>query len=171
MGMASLRRSVVVSILFGILGGPGIVLIYVPFWITRFRIPAGEPAWQMIAAAALILLGVTPGMESARRFVSIGRGTLMPTVPTEHLVVSGFYRYLRNPMYTGVLFALIGEAILFESRAMLIEIAVFWLVVHLFVCFYEEPTLTKRYGDEYQRFKRNVPRWLPRMSPWKNGQA
>jgi len=169
--MASLRRSIVVSVLFGVFGGPGIVLIYVPLWITRFRIPAGEPGWQMIVAAALILLGVSPGMESARRFVYVGRGTLMPTVPTEHLVVSGFYRYVRNPMYTGVLFALIGETILFESRTLLIEIGVVWLATHLFVCFFEEPTLTKRYGDEYLSFKRNVPRWLPRISPWIGGQA
>jgi len=169
--MASLRRSIVVSLLFGIFGGPGIVLVYIPFWITRFRIPAGEPAWQMILAAALILLGVAPGIESARRFVFVGRGTLMPTVPTEHLVVTGFYRYVRNPMYTGVLFALIGEAMLFESRALLIEIAGVWLAVHLFVCFYEEPTLTRRYSTDYLRYKQHVPRWLPRITPWQDGEA
>ena len=168
--MASIRHSVVVSLLFGIFGGPGIVLVYLPFWITRFRVPAGEPVGQMILAGALILLGVAPGIESARRFVFVGRGTLMPNVPTEHLVMSGFYRHVRNPMYTGVLFALTGEAILFESRSLVLYIAVVWLVVHLFVCFYEEPTLTRRYGDEYLRFKRHVPRWLPRLTPW-GGEA
>jgi len=168
--MASIRRSVVVSVLFGVLGGPGIVLVYLPFWITRFRVPADEPVWQMILAGALILLGVAPGIESARRFIYAGRGTLMPTVPTEHLVVSGFYRHTRNPMYTGVLLALAGEAIIFESRSLIFYIAIVWFVVHLFVCFYEEPTLTRAYPEEYPRFRQHVPRWLPRLTPWR-GEA
>jgi protein-S-isoprenylcysteine O-methyltransferase Ste14 len=167
--MASIRRSVIVSLLFGAFGGPGIVIVYLPFWITRFRVPADEPVWQMILAGALILLGVAPGIESARRFIYAGRGTLMPTVPTEHLVVSGFYRYVRNPMYTGVLFALAGEAILFESRSLVVYIAIVWLIVHLFVCFYEEPTLTRTYPEEYRRYKQHVPRWLPRLTPWESG--
>ena len=169
--MASLRRSVIVSILFGVFGGPGFVLIYIPFWVTHFRIPAGEPISQIFLAGALIALGVAPGIESARRFIYVGRGTLMPTVPTEHLVVSGFYRYVRNPMYAAVLFALIGELILFEKRALLLYIALVWLTVHLFVCFYEEPKLTRTYPEEYPRYQRNVPRWLPRLTPWRGGQG
>ncbi len=167
--MASLRRNIVVSILFTIFGGPGIVLVYLPLWITRFRVPAGEPWWQIVLAGVLITAGLTPLLESILRFIYAGRGTLMPTAPTEHLVVSGFYRYVRNPMYTGVLFALAGELILFERRSLAIYAAMVWLVVHLFVCFYEEPTLTRRYGDEYLRFKQNVPRWLPRLKPWQGG--
>jgi protein-S-isoprenylcysteine O-methyltransferase Ste14 len=69
-------------------------------------------------------------------------------------------------MYVGILIALAGETVLFERRAMVAYLAVVWLVVHLFVCFYEEPTLTRRYGDGYLRFKQNVPRWLPRLTPW-----
>lgn len=164
--MATFRRSVFVSILFGIFGGPGLVLVYLPFWITRFRIPADEPWWQMALAGALIAVGVVPGIESARRFIYAGHGTLMPTVPTEHLVVSGFYRHVRNPMYVGVLTALAGEALLFERRMMVIYAAIVWLATTLFVCFYEEPTLTRRYGAEYLRYKRNVPRWMPRLTPW-----
>jgi protein-S-isoprenylcysteine O-methyltransferase Ste14 len=167
--MASSRRNIVVSILFTIFGGPGIVLVYLPLWITRFRVPADEPWWQIVLAGVLITAGLTPMLESILRFIYAGRGTLMPTAPTEHLVVSGFYRYVRNPMYTGVLFALAGELILFERRSLAIYAAMVWLVVHLFVCFYEEPTLTRRYGDEYLRFKQNVPRWLPRLKPWQGG--
>lgn len=169
--MASLRRSVVVSILFTVFGGPGIVLVYLPLWITRFRVPAGEPWWQMAIAGALIAAGLVPGFESVRRFVSVGRGTLMPTAPTEHLVVSGFYRFVRNPMYVGVLIALTGEAVLFERRIMIVYPVIVWMVVQLFVCFYEEPTLARRYGDEYLRFKQNVPRWLPRPTPWKGAEG
>ena len=90
----------------------------------------------------------------------------MPTVPTEHLVVSGFYRYVRNPMYTGVLVALAGETILFDSRS--------WSSLSLRVarrsslCLPLRGTqLTRRYGEEYLRFKRHVPRWLPRLTPWR----
>lgn len=165
--MTSFRRNVIVTILFTIFGGPGIVLVYLPLWITRFRVPAGEPWWQMALAGVLIAAGVAPGFESARRFLAVGLGTLVPTAPTEHLVVSGFYRFVRNPMYVGVLIALIGEAVLFERRIMIVYLVMVWMVVNLFVCFYEEPTLTRRYGEEYLRFKRNVPRWLPRLRPWR----
>ena len=165
--MTSFRRNVIVTILFTIFGGPGIVLVYLPLWITRFRVPAGEPWWQMALAGVLIAAGVAPGFESARRFLAVGLGTLVPTAPTEHLVVSGFYRFVRNPMYVGVLIALIGEAVLFERRIMIVYPVIVWMVVNLFVCFYEEPTLTRRYGEEYLRFKRNVPRWVPRLRPWR----
>ncbi len=168
--MATFRRSVIVSILFTVFGGPAIGLVYVPFWITRFRVPAGEPWWQMALAAILIALGVAPALESISRFIRVGRGTLMPTVPTEHLVVSGLYRYVRNPMYVGVLVALAGETILFRSRAMAVFMVLMCLGFHLFVCLYEERTLTRRYGEEYLRFKRHVPRWLPRLRLWQGAE-
>jgi protein-S-isoprenylcysteine O-methyltransferase Ste14 len=165
--MASFRRNVIVSILFTIFGGPGIVLVYLPFWFTRFRVPAGEPWWQIALAGVPIAAGVAPVGESARRFIYAGRGTLVPTAPTEHLVVSGLYRFVRNPMYAGILIALAGEVLLFRSRGVLLFAAFLWLGFHLFVSLYEEPTLTRRYGDEYLRFKQNVPRWLPRLRAWR----
>jgi protein-S-isoprenylcysteine O-methyltransferase Ste14 len=168
--MASLGRSVIVSVLFVVLGGPAFALVYIPFWITRFHIPAGEPVWQMVVAAALIVGGAAPAFESMKRFIVVGRGTLVPVVPTEHLVVSGMYRHVRNPMYVGIPTALAGEAMVFRSRGVVVVAFCLWLASHPFVCFYEEPTLNRRYGDEYARFKRNVPRWLPRLTPWR-GEA
>jgi protein-S-isoprenylcysteine O-methyltransferase Ste14 len=165
--MASTRRGVIVSLLFIVFGGPGLVLVYIPYWLTRFRVPVGESLWQIVLAAALIAAGTAPLFESMKRFVFVGRGTLVPAVPTERLVVSGFYRRMRNPMYTGLLVVLVGEAILFESRDLVLYIAAIWLGTHLFVCFYEEPTLTRRYGVEYLRFKKHVPRWIPRLRPWR----
>jgi protein-S-isoprenylcysteine O-methyltransferase Ste14 len=103
--------------LFIVFGGPGIILVYMPLWITHFRIPSDERRWQMAMASALIAAGVLPLIESAHRFVFVGRGTLAPTAPTEHLVISGWYRHVRNPMYVGVVTALAGEGLLFESRA------------------------------------------------------
>lgn len=165
--MATLKRSITVSILFTVFGGPGLVLVIVPWLLTRFHVPSGETTWEKVLAVALIAAGTIPLMESIWRFVQVGRGTLMPAIPTEHLVVSGLYRFVRNPMYVGVLTALAGETLLLEQRCMVI----YWLVVaaimHLFVVFYEEGTLARRYGEEFSEFKKMVPRWLPRLTPWR----
>lgn len=169
--MASQRRNVIVSILFTVFGGPGILLVYLPLWFTHFRMPAGEPLWQKLLAGALVVAGLTPLFESILRFIYVGRGTLMPTVATEHLVVSGLYRYVRNPMYVGVMAVLAGEAWFFGNRSLAIEAVVVCLGVNLFVRLYEEPTLARRYPEEYQRYKCHVPRWLPRLTPWNDSQA
>ena len=164
--MATLRRNTVISILFIVLGGPGIVLVYLPLWFTHFDVPAGEPLWQTLLAAGLIAAGLTPLLESIRRFIVVGRGTLVPVVPTERLVVSGLYRYVRNPMYVGVVMAASGEAVLFRSSDLAIYTVVVALGFHLFVCLYEEPTLTRRYPEDYPRYKNHVPRWWPLRTPW-----
>ncbi len=164
--MASFRRSMIVSILFVVFGGPGFGVVYIPFWITRFRVPAAEPWGQMVLAFAIIAIGMVPALESAGRFVAVGRGTLIPVVPTEHLVVSGLYRFVRNPMYFGVLTAVAGEVLLFESRSMVVYLALLGLLFNLFIRLYEEPTLARRYGEQYAAYKRNVRRWLPRLRPW-----
>ncbi len=165
--MASQRRNAIISILFIVFGGPGFILVYLPFWITRFRVPHDEAGWQMALAAALIAAGLVPLFESIVRFLRVGLGTLVPTTPTERLVVSGLYRYVRNPMYVGVLTAAAGEAVLFADRAMFFYAAVVWLGFHAFVCLYEEPTLARRYAEQYAAYKRGVPRWFPRVTAWK----
>lgn len=161
--MASLRRSVVVSVLFTLFGGPGIILVYLPLAITRFRIPASEPAWQKALAAAVIAAGLIPLLESIARFVRVGRGTLMPNVPTERLVATGLYRIVRNPMYVGDLVALVGESLLFQSYGLLLYAAVIWLGFDQFIRRYEEPTLRRRHGEEYTRYCRQVHRWWPKV--------
>lgn len=166
--MASIRQSAVVSFLFVVFGGPGFLLVYIPCWLTRFRIPPEEPVWQIVAACALIMLGLIPLSASILRFIFAGRGTLVPGVPTERLVVSGFYRHVRNPMYVGVLLSLAGEAMLFRSRPIAIEALLGGLATHLFILFYEEPTLARSHPAEYPVYKRNVPRWLPRWEPWRD---
>jgi protein-S-isoprenylcysteine O-methyltransferase Ste14 len=110
----------------------------------------------------LIVAGLAPLLESITRFIIVGRGTLVPTAPTEHLVVSGLYRYVRNPMYLGVLTTILGETLLFASRAMIEYLAVVFAMFHLFVVFYEEPKLTSLYPEEYTLYRHHVRRWLPR---------
>jgi len=167
--MATLRRSLVVSVLFTFCGGPALVLVLMPWYITHFRIPAGESHASIVAAIALIAAGLTPLFESIGRFVVAGRGTLVPAVPTEHLVVSGLYRFVRNPMYIGVIIALSGQALLFRSGHMLFYLGIVWLIMHAFVCLYEEPMLARTFEEEYQRFRNHVPRWIPRLKPWTDG--
>lgn len=169
--MASNRRNLIISILFVLFGGPGILLVYLPLWITRFWIPAGEPLGQKFLAAFLIIMGVLPTLESVRRFIYVGQGTLVPVSPPEHLVVSGFYRYVRNPMYVGVMMTLAGEAILFRNRGIVVEAVLAWIGASVFILLHEEPSLTRRYRDEYLLYKQHVPRWLPRLTPWSQPQS
>lgn len=163
--MASFKRSIVASVLFTLLGGPGILLVLLPWWMTRLEVVHG---WNEIVGWVLIAVGLIPLLDSIVRFIFVGRGTLVPTVPTEHLVVSGLYRYVRNPMYLGVSLALGGEALLFWSRQVMIELAVSVAVMDIFVRFYEEPKLTRTFGNQYWRYWHNVGRWIPRLTPWRD---
>jgi protein-S-isoprenylcysteine O-methyltransferase Ste14 len=163
--VASLRRSVIVSILFTVFGGPGIILVYLPLAITRFRVPMDEPMWHLPVAWALIALGLAPLFESIVRFVRVRRGTLMPLVPTEHLVATGLYRYVRNPMYVGDVVVLIGETVLFWSADMALYAFVVWLGFDLFIRLNEEPTLRRRHGEEYVQYCARVRRWWPWIEP------
>jgi protein-S-isoprenylcysteine O-methyltransferase Ste14 len=171
MSVASLQKSVAVSVLFTLFGGPGILLVLVPWWMTRFHVPEDEPLWQVLACAALIVAGLIPLLESIWRFIVVGRGTLMPAVPTEHLVVSGLYRYVRNPMYVGVFMVIAGEAMLLQSRSVALELAYVLLGMELFVRFYEEPKLSRTFGDEYTTYRSHVWRWLPRLTPWQGRRS
>lgn len=164
--MASLGRNIAVSLLFTFLGGPALVLGYLPWTITRFHVPPGEPLGQILAAGLLIAAGLAPLLESIIRFITVGHGTLVPALPPKHLVVSGLYRYVRNPMYVGVLTVIAGEALLFRSRDIVIYLVAVWLATHLFVSFYEEPKLTRAFPSEYPLYKRHVPRWIPRLAAW-----
>jgi len=165
--MATLRRSIVASVLFTAFGGPFLVLIVFPWLITRFRLPVQESAWRVGVAVTLIVLGLVPLFESIVRFVVVGRGSLMPTVPTEHLVVSGLYRFVRNPMYVGVLTVIAGEGLLFRSFELAGYLVAVWIGCSIFVIFYEERRLARSFGVEYLRYKKHVPRWLPRVLPWR----
>jgi protein-S-isoprenylcysteine O-methyltransferase Ste14 len=165
--MSSLRGNIAISALFTLFGGPALVLGYFPWTITRFHISAREPGSQMLLAAVIIVAGLVPLFESIVRFIFVGRGTLVPIAPPQHLVVSGLYRYARNPMYLGVLTSIAGEALLFWNRGMLAYLAIVALAMHLFVCLYEESKLARTFPVEYPLYKSHVPRWIPRSTPWK----
>jgi protein-S-isoprenylcysteine O-methyltransferase Ste14 len=163
--MTTVRRSIIVSLLFTLFGGPGLTLVLIPWLITRFRLPVGEPMFQVIVGSVLIGAGLIPLFESIIRFIAVGRGTLMPAVPTEHLVVSGIYRYVLNPMYVGVVTALLGQALLFQSRHMLFYIAIVWIFMHLFVCLYEEPKLAATFSRRLPGFQATRTPLVPAPHP------
>lgn len=99
-------------------------------------------------------------------FIKIGKGTLAPWSPTRKLVIRGMYGHVRNPMIIGVLIVLIGESIAILSLNIFIWTVIFFIINNLYFVIYEEPNLEKRFGDEYQEYKKNVPRWIPRLKPF-----
>jgi protein-S-isoprenylcysteine O-methyltransferase Ste14 len=114
----------------------------------------------------MIALGLMLLIKTIALFVSIGQGTLSPWDATRKLVVVGPYRYVRNPMITGVFAILLGEAALLGSRPVLVWFGVFVLVNMIYMPLSEERGLEKRFGEDYRMYKANVPRWLPRLTPW-----
>jgi len=112
-------------------------------------------------AGLLILL------DSFARFALQGQGTPAPVMPPKHLVVTGLYRHVRNPMYVAVTALIVGQGLLFGSVAVLEYGAIVWVSFFLFVLAYEEPALDRQFADEYKRYRANVRRWVPRIKPWR----
>ncbi|MEX0612930.1 MAG: isoprenylcysteine carboxylmethyltransferase family protein [Pirellulales bacterium] len=143
---------------------PGTVAGWVPYWLSRW--PTGLPALELGAWRHIGWLLLVPGIAvllwSVWEFASEGQGTPAPIDPPKRFVATGMYRYVRNPMYVGVLSAVVGQALLYESWNVLIYAAILWGVVHAFVVFYEEPTLRRLFGDQYAAYCGSVPRWIPR---------
>jgi protein-S-isoprenylcysteine O-methyltransferase Ste14 len=123
-------------------------------------------ALPVLLGLALICAGFALWLWTVRLFARIGRGTLAPWDPTERLVVEGPYRHVRNPMITAVTIVLAGEAALFGSSSLLIWLAAFVAINHVYFRVFEEPGLEARFGEEYSTYRRQVPRWLPRRTPW-----
>jgi protein-S-isoprenylcysteine O-methyltransferase Ste14 len=114
------------------------------------------------AGALLVAAGAAVLLHAFARFVVEGIGTPAPVAPPEHLVVGGLYRYVRNPMYLAVAATIIGQALILGRPALLLYVAAFGAAVASFVRFYEEPTLARRFGAEYDAYRRAVPAWWPR---------
>ena len=128
-----------------------------------------KPAWLTIARTAGILLmviGLPLIIFTIRDFMRVGRGTLAPWDHTQRLVVTGLYRYVRNPMISAVMSMLFGVALIANTVCHLVWAVVFTVVNMIYMPLSEEPGLIKRFGDDYQLYKQHVPRWLPRLTPW-----
>jgi protein-S-isoprenylcysteine O-methyltransferase Ste14 len=119
----------------------------------------------------LIVLGAAALLECFVRFAWTGFGTPAPIAPPTRLIVTGLYRHVRNPMYVAVMSLVLGQALLFGQPALLGYALLVWITFHLFVVGYEEPTLRDQFPEDYQRFTRAVPRWIPRLTPWRGGDS
>jgi protein-S-isoprenylcysteine O-methyltransferase Ste14 len=122
----------------------------------------------LLKTAGILLLfsGLALFLYTVFLFRKVGKGTLAPWSAKQRLVVVGPYRYCRNPMITGVLFILTGEALLFQSTSILLWAAAFFAINTIYFMASEEPGLLAQFGDEYRNYKKHVPRWIPRLTPY-----
>jgi protein-S-isoprenylcysteine O-methyltransferase Ste14 len=157
------------SALFFLLA-PGVVVGLIPWlltggWQPREPLPYWAP--MRMLGGILLVAGLIVLVGAFVRFVVEGLGTPAPVAAPERLVIGGVYRYVRNPMYVAVVAAIVGQALLLGQLTLLLYAALCWVVVAVFVRFYEEPTLTHRFGADYEAYRRAVPAWWPRLRPWK----
>jgi protein-S-isoprenylcysteine O-methyltransferase Ste14 len=144
---------------------PGFIAGWVPWWISHWQVEAPFFGIQLFryVGTALLALGLAGLLDSFLRFALQGIGTPAPVFPTRHLVVSGLYRYVRNPMYVAVVSAILGQGLLLGNLKLLEYGGLVFLLFHLFVLVYEEPTMKATFGAEYESFCARVPRWIPRF--------
>ena len=144
---------------------PGFVAGWVPWRISHWRVGAPFFGLQLFryVGGALLTLGVIGLLDSFVRFALQGIGTPAPVFPTRHLVITGLYRYVRNPMYVAVLLTILGQSLILGNRALLGYGGVVFVLFYGFVLAYEEPTMRASFGSEYQSYCAEVPRWIPRF--------
>jgi len=153
---------------------PVSVMILMPWflmWLTGdasigWSLPWSLDVIVMLIGITTLLTGVVLLGACIRMFSSIGKGTLAPWAPPQNLVLVGVYRYMRNPMITGVLLGVLGESIILSNHAIFLWFLFAFILNHVYFIKSEEPDLVKRFGEEYLEYSKNVPRWLPRKTPW-----
>jgi protein-S-isoprenylcysteine O-methyltransferase Ste14 len=148
---------------------PCVVVGLIPWWLTGWEIRQPVQPWWPIAAVGALLLAASAAVliHAFARFVVEGVGTPAPVAPTRHLVVGGLYSYVRNPMYLAVVGAIVGQALLLGQLGLLGYAIVVAMTIAAFAHAYEEPTLIRQFGEEYEAYRRAVPAWLPRLRPWR----
>jgi protein-S-isoprenylcysteine O-methyltransferase Ste14 len=147
---------------------PGTIALWLPWRITRGRVQALPAALAPVRPLGVVLAGVGAlGLAACfARFVVQGLGTPAPVMPPQRLVITGLYRYVRNPMYVAILWMLTGEALALGSLDLVLYASGVWLMFHLWVLGYEEPSLRAKFGADYAAYCAGVRRWWPRTRPW-----
>jgi protein-S-isoprenylcysteine O-methyltransferase Ste14 len=154
---------------------PGMVLLVIPATILYFSgsadlgLSPSRPwnALHILLGCGFVGLGVLLMATSIALLHRVGMGTLAPWDPTGRLVVLGIYQHVRNPMISGVFFILLGEVLIFDSFPLLVWFCIFLALNLVYIPIVEEPGLERRFGKDYEHYERNVPRWIPRLRPWK----
>ena len=143
---------------------PGVVAGVVPWWLTGWD---AEPVWTGLRVLGVLILaaGAAVLVHAFARFVAEGVGTPAPVAPTQHLVVGGLYRWVRNPMYLAVVACVAGQALLFGRPVLAVYAAALLALFVAFVRGYEEPTLRRQFGSDYDAYRRAVGGWWPRARP------
>ena len=155
---------------------PVVMCFVLPFFIVRyeswdFTRPLIVPPLALRVLGGLLALGGLALLAAViRLFIRIGKGTIMPWDPSRHMITAGLYGHTRNPMISSVLVVMLGEALLFASQGIGLLALIFFVINTLYFIFSEEPGLEKRFGAEYREYRRNVPRWVPRLKAWTPGQ-
>lgn len=151
------------TLLFTILV-PGTVAVFIPLSLLNSASASGTVPVGSLRYGGLVLLGIglVIYLWCAWDFTSAGKGTPAPIDPPKNLVIRGLYKYVRNPMYVGVLCVVLGQAIWFESRILFGYAALVFMLFNAFVLLYEEPALRQKFGDTYRQYCSLVPRWIPR---------
>jgi protein-S-isoprenylcysteine O-methyltransferase Ste14 len=151
---------------------PFMMTIVIPVWLARrnaMRVGLADdiPSTLLqLLGVGVLGIGLVLFASSLRRFATEGEGTLAPWDPPRKLVVRGPYRYVRNPMISGVILILFGEALMLFSRAHFMWALTFLAINAVYIPLFEEPQLAARFGADYEEYRRNVPRLIPRLRPW-----
>jgi protein-S-isoprenylcysteine O-methyltransferase Ste14 len=146
---------------------PGVVVGLIPWWLTGGWDAKDDWAPLIVLGAVLLAAGLVVLVQAFVRFVVEGVGTPAPIAPTEHLVVGGLYRHVRNPMYLALGAIVAGQALILGRPALLLYAAAVLAVTATFARLYEEPALRQQFGAEYEAYCRVVPGWWPRLRPWR----
>jgi len=157
------------SLLFLVVA-PGVVAGLIPWLLTGWDAHGDMPAALVAAGGVLVAAGAGVLLHAFAQFVTEGLGTPAPVAPTRHLVVSGLYRHVRNPMYLAVAVTIVGQAIVLGHAGLLVYALAFGATVGAFVHFHEEPTLARQFGADYEAYRRAVPGWWPRRRPASAGR-
>lgn len=147
----------------------GLVVVFVPWHFTHWHL--GPPLFGFppirYLGALLVLAGLPVLLDAYRQFALRGLGTPAPVAPPPRLVVSGLYAYVRNPMYVAIVVMTLGQGLIFNDGSALRYPFYLWAGFFLFIYFYEEPALRRKFGQHYVEYCAAVPRWLPRLKPYK----
>jgi protein-S-isoprenylcysteine O-methyltransferase Ste14 len=146
---------------------PGVVVGLIPWGLTDGWDAKNPWAPLVVLGAVLLAAGLLVLVRAFVRFVVEGIGTPAPVAPTEHLVVGGLYRHVRNPMYLALAAIVTGQALVLGRPALLLYAAAVLAITATFVRVYEEPTLRSQFGAEYDAYCRAVPGWRPRWRAWR----
>ena len=164
-----MKQSLSLRVFKAIMALPVPVAIIIPSLLLYFSgwQPCDFVLWRFLIGVVCFLAGLLLAVSTVRLFPKLGNGTPAPWDPTSKMITSGPYAYVRNPMITGVVLILAGEALILSSWAVGIWAIVFLIINMFYFPLSEEPSLRKRFGKEYEEYCKNVPRYIPRLTPWK----